>query len=134
MRLTAFFRIKAQLLQLKRSNREQVICYRTARAFFNAEGKFAGALEFLQPHADTAPISESAGAPQSFHGLLSRDPVMQEAIKIIRNVAETEATVLIRGESSTGKELVAKALHRESHRHAKPFLAINCAAITPSLL
>ena len=59
---------------------------------------------------------------------------MKEALKIIRNVAETETTVLIRGESGTGKELVAHALHLESHRQDKPFLAVNCAALTPSLL
>jgi len=71
---------------------------------------------------------------ETFHGIFSRDPAMKEALKIIRNVAETETTVLIRGESGTGKELVAHALHLESHRQDKPFLAVNCAALTPSLL
>ena len=68
------------------------------------------------------------------HGILTRDPVMRRALVILRNVAETEATVLIRGESGAGKELVARVLHMESHRAGGPFLAINCAALTPSLL
>ncbi len=124
--------IKAQQVQIPRHGREPLICYRTARAFFDAHGQFAGALEFLQPQA--GPANEVANDSDSFHGILSRDPAMLEAIQIIRNVAETEATILIRGESGTGKELVAHALHMESPRREQPFLAINCAALTPSLL
>lgn len=127
--------IKAQMVNPKRANGERVACYRTARAFFDAEGQFAGALEFLQPRAPTETATgKQGGNSESFHGILSRDPAMLDAIKMIRNVAETEATVLIRGESGTGKELVARALHQESPRHDHPFLAINCAALTPSLL
>ncbi len=126
--------IKAQVVSLKRPNGGAVSCYRTARAFFDAGGQFAGAIEFLQPRSDLASATYSEGQSESFHGILSKDPTMQQAIKIIRNVAETEATALIRGESGTGKELVAQALHMESARRDKPFLAINCAALTPSLL
>ena len=126
--------IKAQLVTLRRPGGDSLTCYRTARAFFAADGQFAGALEFLQPQSATAATIHSPSEPQSFHGILSRDPIMREAIKIIRNVAETEATVLIRGESGTGKELVAHALHMESVRRNKAFLAINCAALTPNLL
>ncbi len=126
--------IKAQMVTLRRPSGDSLTCYRTARAFFAADGQFAGALEFLQPQPTTAPVAKPPSEPQSFHGILSRDPIMREAIKIIRNVAETEATVLIRGESGTGQELVAHALHMESVRHHKAFLAINCAALTPNLL
>ncbi len=126
--------IKGQVVKLHHPNGDSLTCYRTARAFFAADGQFAGALEFLQPQPAQTPIQPQPEEPPSFHGILSRDPIMREAIKIIRNVAETEATVLIRGESGTGKELVAHALHMESARHDKAFLAINCAALTPSLL
>lgn len=126
--------IKAQMVKPKRASGERVPCYRTARAFFDAEGRFCGALEFLQPQTATETMIGIQSNGESFHGILSRDPAMLEAIKIIRNVAETEATVLIRGESGTGKELVARALHQESPRREQPFLAINCAALTPSLL
>lgn len=71
---------------------------------------------------------------QSFQGLLSRSPAMQAVFQIIRNAAETEATVLVRGESGSGKELVAKAIHDLSARRNAPFLAINCAALSSSLL
>jgi transcriptional regulator with PAS, ATPase and Fis domain len=69
-----------------------------------------------------------------FHGLVTRDPAMLQVIQVIRNVAETEATVLVRGESGTGKELVARAIHEESRRRRGPFIAVNCAAFTPTLL
>jgi transcriptional regulator with PAS, ATPase and Fis domain len=59
---------------------------------------------------------------------------MLRVFQAIRNIAETDATVLIRGESGSGKELVAHAIHQESHRAKGPFVAVNCAALTPGLL
>ena len=126
--------IKAQSVMLQRAGGTSMACRRTARAFFDAAGAFAGAIELLQADTGEVPVALSRTDAESFHGIVSRDPVMKEAIRIIRNVAETDATVLIRGESGTGKELVARALHRESQRRNLPFLAINCAALTPSLL
>lgn len=70
----------------------------------------------------------------AFHGLITRDPGMLHVIQLIRNVAETDASVLVRGESGTGKELVARAIHLESRRRSGPFVAVNCASFSPSLL
>lgn len=64
----------------------------------------------------------------------SADPRMHQAFQILRNVAETDAAVVVRGESGTGKELAARAVHAESHRSDGPFLAFNCAALSPALL
>lgn len=85
---------------------------------------------------DTAAVGEGADAAGvvSFHGLISRDPTMRHTFTMIRNVAQSDAGVLVRGESGTGKELVARAIHEESSRAGRAFLAINCAALTPSLL
>ena len=59
---------------------------------------------------------------------------MQAVFQIIVNAAETTATVLVRGESGSGKALVAKAIYDLSSRRDAPFLAINCAALSSSLL
>ena len=59
---------------------------------------------------------------------------MQEVYKVVERAAESKATVLIRGESGTGKELVARALHYNSPRAAKPFVAVSCAALPETLL
>src|SRR5262249_54022628 len=66
--------------------------------------------------------------------LVGRCPEMQEVYKAVGRVAGTDATVLILGETGTGKELVARAVYKHSHRADKPFLAINCAAIPEPLL
>jgi len=66
--------------------------------------------------------------------LLGRCPAMQEVFKAIGRVAPRDVTVLILGQSGTGKELVARAIYHYSHRDKGPFLAINCAAIPENLL
>ena len=67
-------------------------------------------------------------------GIIAFSRTMEEVIRKIRLVAPTRMNVLIQGESGTGKELVARAIHALSPRGSKPFLPLNCAAITESLL
>ena len=68
------------------------------------------------------------------HNMVGRSRPMKALFDRIARVARTESTLLLRGESGTGKELVARAAHRNSSRADRPFIAINCAAITESLL
>ncbi|MBE9544895.1 MAG: sigma-54-dependent Fis family transcriptional regulator, partial [Proteobacteria bacterium] len=75
-------------------------------------------------------IEHSSG----FSGLIGKDPQMQVIYKLIEDVAPTDATVLIQGETGTGKELVARAIHKQSLRSAKPFVVINCSAYPATLL
>jgi len=110
---------------------------RQSFAWVDENGHSQGRLE-RWVSADTPVPDQSPGLAldtvETFHGIMTCDPVMKQALQIVKNVAETDTTVLIRGESGTGKELVAKAIHRESHRKDAPFLAINCAALSPNLL
>lgn len=67
-------------------------------------------------------------------GLKGRSPAMMEMYSLIERVAPTEASVFITGESGTGKTLIAQTVHDYSRRRTKPFVAVNCAAIAPTLI
>jgi DNA-binding NtrC family response regulator len=82
-------------------------------------------------HAVRAPLSGGAEEPA---GMVGRTPAMVEVYKTIARVAPGLSTVLILGESGTGKELVARAIHRHSPRHSRPFVAVDCTALTETLL
>jgi Nif-specific regulatory protein len=68
------------------------------------------------------------------HNMVGESAPMRTVYRFVSRVASTDSTVLITGESGTGKELVARAIHRNSPRVQKPFVAINCAALTETLL
>jgi two-component system response regulator HydG len=69
-----------------------------------------------------------------FEGVIGNSPAMHAVVARLRQIAPTSATVLIAGESGTGKELVAKALHNNSPRRYKPFVPLNCAALSENIL
>jgi transcriptional regulator with PAS, ATPase and Fis domain len=70
----------------------------------------------------------------SFHDLVGKSPAMLRMYQLVRDVASVETTVLIEGETGTGKELIARAIHFSSARKHKPFIAANCAGLTDSIL
>jgi DNA-binding NtrC family response regulator len=80
------------------------------------------------------PVLGARPTPASLPELLGNDPRMVEVSRRIRLVAPRSTAVLVQGPTGTGKELVARALHRLSPRAAKPFVALNCAAIPEALL
>ena len=67
-------------------------------------------------------------------GIVGSSGPMQQVFKVIGQVATSDVTVMITGESGTGKELVARSIHRHSHRSARPFVAVNCSAIPENLI
>jgi two-component system response regulator AtoC len=83
------------------------------------------------------PLAQLDSRQRSLAGhvpLLDGSPPMRAIQTIVENIADTDATVLIRGESGVGKDLVARALHAASARRGGPFVKVNCAAIPPGLL
>ncbi len=78
-----------------------------------------------------APDLEDLG---SIGGIIGRSPAMQEVYRRIQQVAPTDSTVLIQGDSGTGKELVARAIHDHSHRRSRPFVAVDCTSLAENLL
>jgi two-component system response regulator HydG len=69
-----------------------------------------------------------------FEGVIGNSPQMHEVVARLQRIAPTDATVLIQGETGTGKELVAKAIHQNSPRKKRPFVALNCAALSEHIL
>jgi two-component system nitrogen regulation response regulator GlnG len=94
------------------------------------ERVIARALDSRLAEERTAP---PAPLPASLDGLIGRSPAMQEVFKRIALAAPSDACVLLHGESGTGKELMARAIHRYSPRAGGPFVAVNLAAVNPTL-
>ena len=69
-----------------------------------------------------------------FEGVVGSSPQMNAVIERLKRIAPTDASVLITGETGTGKELVAQAIHQNSPRKNKPFVALNCAALSENIL
>ncbi len=81
-----------------------------------------------------ADIMEGAAHPFEFSGLISKDGKMRAVFNLIEKVASTNSPVLIMGETGSGKELVARAIHERSLKASAPFIAINCAVLSENLL
>jgi DNA-binding NtrC family response regulator len=79
-------------------------------------------------------LSEKIERSHSFSGLIGESPIMKEFFSRLQRIADTETSVLIAGESGSGKEITARALHEYSRRKEKPFVAINCSALPENLL
>ena len=79
-------------------------------------------------------LEEETGFDQNVCGMVGESPAFQEVLRNIRIVAPTDATVLVYGETGTGKELIARAIHDLSGRSKQPFIKVNCAAIPATLL
>ena len=96
--------------------------------------KLERALEAARLRRQVEQLSAEVRGKWSAHGWVAESPVMREVVRQTLALADTNATVLIRGASGTGKELVARALHADGPRANGPFVAVNCAAFAESLL
>ncbi len=83
---------------------------------------------------ETASLKARIQERYRFHNIVGDSPELQAVFDVVKRAAPSKATMLILGESGTGKELIAQALHEESARRDKPFIKVNCAALTETLL
>jgi DNA-binding NtrC family response regulator len=79
-------------------------------------------------------VQKSSKMTAAFCGMIGRGEPMQRVFAMVERSAPSDATVLVIGETGTGKELVARAIHERSARERKPFIALNCGAISPQLI
>lgn len=97
----------------------------------DSAGKVEKAIEIIR---DVTELRRDITTSAEFSNIISRDPKMQDVFELMSAVAPTSSTVLIYGETGTGKELVARGIHQSSKRAGRKFVAINCAALTDTLL
>ncbi|MEX2493533.1 MAG: sigma 54-interacting transcriptional regulator [Nitrospirales bacterium] len=89
---------------------------------------------YLYDTSEVEDLRRLLGETGKFQDLIGKSPEMQIVFRQIQELARVDSTVLIEGETGTGKELVARAIHRSSHRQDGPFIGVNCAGLTESLV
>ena len=94
----------------------------------------ARAMEKVQLQKRVRQLEQQVGKRYSFDGILGDSPQIMEAIQLAKKVAPSDANVLLLGETGTGKEVFAQAIHNGSKRTGKPFVALNCSAFGKELL
>ena len=121
--------------------RSAIPIVKTATVLFDDKGQIVGAVETLKDISENisyknelASIRRIYHIDDGFHGIVGRTPIMQNLYEYIESVASLDTPVMILGESGTGKEMVAKALHETGNRAKKPFIKVNCAALSESIL
>jgi len=87
-----------------------------------------------RPQYENIALSEELDKGSMFEEIVGTSPPLQRVLSLVSKVAPTEATVLVTGETGTGKELVARAVHRRSKRVSRPFVSVNCAGIPRDLI
>ncbi len=114
---------------------------KNAVAVRDSDGRFTAAIESITDISEIVrrdqeihTLRQKLSQPSGFMGMIGNSPPMKRVFDLIKSAALSDAPVIIYGESGTGKELVAAAIHRLSKRRKGPFIKVNCAALSRSLL
>ena len=101
---------------------------------YDDSNNLIGIVEVFRDLSQIKELKERLTDVYQFDNIVTKDRRMKEILAILPSVAHSKSIVLIQGESGTGKELIAKAIHNNSARKDKPFIAVNCAAIPDTLI
>jgi len=133
--------IREKKCVITNSRNRTIPIVKNATVLFNEKNEIIGAVETLQDISENinyknelASIKRMYYIDDGFHGIIGRTPVMQSLYEHIESVASLDTPVMILGESGTGKEMVAKALHETGNRSSKPFIKLDCAALSENIL
>jgi two-component system response regulator HydG len=118
---------------VNRENRRVAVSVSTS-LLRDKDGNVLGGVETLRELSQFFQLSQEITEKYSFHDLISRNATMRGIFEVLPDVAASEATVLLRGDSGTGKELFARAVHDLSHRNNGPLVVVNCGAFPEHLL
>ena len=95
---------------------------------------YVNAVSYNSAKEKISVLSSKIENGSDYHSFIARSSVVLDLLRVIEEVAKTNTTILITGESGVGKELFAEQLHTKSERREKPFVRVNCAALSPTLL
>ena len=133
--------VTAKKCLISKKDRRTLHVVKNASVLRDSKGQLIGAVEtftdiseIVRQQQEIVTLRKTCRLEDEHHGLLGESLPMQRLFEIIENVSQTDAPVLILGQSGTGKELVARAIHEESPRKDKPFIKVNCAALNENLL
>ena len=133
--------VKAKKCMIVNKDGRSVHVVKNASVLKDDDGKIIGAIETLSDMSEIVRQEQeieslrlSCQLEDGYHGLIGESLPMQQVYELINNVAQTETPVMIQGQSGTGKELVARAIHESGPRAEKPFIKVNCAALNENLL
>ncbi len=134
-------RIKEKKCLITTSRNRNLPIVKSATVLYDENNTIVGAVETLKDISENinyknelASIKRIYHIEDGFHGIIGRTPIMQNLYEHIESVASLDTPVMILGESGTGKEMVAKALHETGNRADKPFVKVNCAALSENIL
>lgn len=106
----------------------------TVAPIVNKNNEISGFVETIQDIRQVAELSSSASKAYSLGGLIGTSPQMVKIFSMIPSIATTDSSVLITGETGTGKDVLAEAIHNASDRAGAPFIKVNCGALPETLL
>jgi two-component system response regulator HydG len=134
-------RVRAKKCTITDKNGRTVHILKNASVLHDEGGQVIGAVETLTDMSEVVrqqqeilSLRKTLHLEDGFHGILGKSPVMQGLFELIENVSLSDAPVTIHGQSGTGKEMVARAVHDAGPRKDQPFIKVNCAALNENLL
>ncbi|MFW6082216.1 MAG: sigma-54 interaction domain-containing protein [Desulfosalsimonas sp.] len=126
---------------ITKKDRRTVHILKSARVLRDESGEMIGAVETLtdisqiiRQQREIESLRQTYQLDEGFYGILGKSQVMVNLFEMIDNVARSDAPVMITGQSGTGKEMVARAVHEAGARKGQPFIKVNCAALNENLL
>lgn len=133
--------VKEKKCLITNKERRSVYVLKNAKVLKDDSGNVIRAVETLTDITDTVrqqqeikTLKQTFQLTEGYHGILGKSLQVQRLFDMIDNVAPSDTPVMILGPSGSGKELVARAIHRESSRRDKPFVKVNCASLNENLL
>ncbi len=133
--------VKAKPCRITNKDHHSVSVVKNATVLRDPQGRVIGAVEtltdisdFVRQQEEILALRKTLDLNDHYFGILGKSTLMQQLFEMIESVAKSDAPVIIYGQSGTGKEMVARAIHWAGARESRPFIKVNCAALNENLL